>query len=74
MNGWVEKVKLVGCELAEVSKLPDEEAIERERESREQAKGFYCYGKIGNKIIRRRRRRWSRILQVFHWLLFFLIR
>jgi hypothetical protein len=40
MNGCVEKVKLVGCELAEVSKLPDEEAIERERESRGHAKRF----------------------------------
>ena len=35
MNGWVEKVKLVGCELAEVSKLPDEEAMEREERERE---------------------------------------
>jgi hypothetical protein len=47
MNGWVEKVKLVGCELAEVSKLPDEEAMERgerereNRQNREKTKGFY---------------------------------
>lgn len=36
MNGWVvEKVKLVGRELAEVSKLPEEEAIKgRERRDR----------------------------------------
>lgn len=31
MNGCVEKVK-VGCEFAEVSKLPEEEAIKRRRE------------------------------------------
>lgn len=30
MNGWVEKVKLLGWEFAEVSKLPEEEAIIRE--------------------------------------------
>lgn len=32
MNGWVEKVKLLGWEFAEVSKLPEEEAIRERRE------------------------------------------
>jgi hypothetical protein len=46
MNGWVEKVKLVGCELAEVSKLPDEEAIERERERAESKQKFFIATEI----------------------------
>jgi hypothetical protein len=34
MNGWVEKVKLLGWEFAEVSKLPEEEAIRVKKRER----------------------------------------
>ena len=43
MKGWVEKVKLAGCELAEVSKLPEEEAIKIVKSKTE--RGFF-FGRV----------------------------
>lgn len=57
MNGLcvVEKLKLPGCELAEVSKLPEEEAIKRQRrEALESKQKALWLRKEGNKILRER--------------------
>lgn len=52
MNGCVEKVKVVGCELPEVSRLPEEDAmrIRKRNENREVEEG--------NESLRKRERGW----------------
>lgn len=58
MNGWVEKVKLLGWEFAEVSKLPEEEAIREKKRG-----GVMKKMEINMRQRWWRRRRGSRIAQ-----------